>query len=116
MPLSFFFDQHVPVSIARSLRFREIDVLTAFEDKSDSLDDERLMLRAGALGRILFTRDDDLLALPGHEYQRTRSSFSGILFAHEMRVSIGRCVTERMGHRKCDEPRKQAWCYLPQLS
>ena len=54
MPLAFYFDQHVPAAIARALRLRGVEVLTAYEDRSDRLQDEQLLLRAAALGRISF--------------------------------------------------------------
>jgi len=49
MPLPFYFDQHVPAAIGRALRLRGVEVLTAYEDGSDRLEDEPLLLRATAL-------------------------------------------------------------------
>jgi len=57
-------DHNVPRAIALALRLRDVDVLTAVEDGSYELFDPDLVDRASALGRALFTRDDDLL-VPG---------------------------------------------------
>jgi len=57
-------DVHVPRAITEGLRLRSIDVLTAHEDGARRLTDAELLDRAGALGRVLFTRDADLLAEP----------------------------------------------------
>jgi len=54
-------DVHVPYAVTIALRLRGVDVLTAQEDGSQKLEDAALLDRATTLGRILFTRDDDLL-------------------------------------------------------
>jgi predicted nuclease of predicted toxin-antitoxin system len=82
MPLAFYLDQHVPATIARALRLRGVEVLTAYEDRSDQLEDEQLLLRATALRRILFTQDEDLLAL-AHRYQAEGRPFAGVVYAHQ---------------------------------
>ena len=55
-------DQHVPRAITIGLRLRGIDVITAFEDDAAEMTDSELLDRAGEIGRVLFTQDDDLLA------------------------------------------------------
>jgi predicted nuclease of predicted toxin-antitoxin system len=62
MPLTFYMDHHVPRAITLGLRLRRVDVLTAYEDGASEWDDAALFDRASELGRVLFTRDDDLLA------------------------------------------------------
>jgi len=62
MPLAFNMDQHVPRAITLGLRLSGVDVLTAYEDGASGWDDAALLGRASALERVLFTRDDDLLA------------------------------------------------------
>jgi Domain of unknown function (DUF5615) len=84
-------DVHVPRAITDALRLRDIDVLTAAEDGSRRLTDSELLDRATALARVLFTRDADLLA-EATRRQRTGQSFSGIVFGHQLLVSIGQCV------------------------
>lgn len=69
MPLSFFFDQHVPAAITRGLRLRTVHVLTAHEDGAARWADERIFKRATELGRVMFSQDEDFLrigaSLPG---------------------------------------------------
>jgi hypothetical protein len=62
MPLAFYMDQHVPWAITLGLRLRRVAVLTAYEDGTSEVDDAALLDRASELGRVLFTRDDGLLA------------------------------------------------------
>ena len=54
-------DVHVSAAIPEGLRLRGVDVLTAQEDGRRRLPDPELLDRATALGRVLFTQDDDLL-------------------------------------------------------
>jgi hypothetical protein len=93
MSLAYYFDQHVPAAIARALRLRGIDVLTAYEDGAAAWEDEALLQRAIALGRVLFTQDEDLLAL-AHRRQSEQRTFPGVIYAHQLHVSVGRCVTD----------------------
>jgi hypothetical protein len=93
MSVPFYFDQHVPAAIAHALRLRGVNVLTAFQDGYDRADDEALFLRATELGRTLFTQDEDFLAI-AHRYQSENRPFAGLVYAHQLRVSIGRCVTD----------------------
>ena len=88
MPLAFYMDHHVPRAITLGLRLREVAVLTAYEDGTSETDDAALLDRANELGRVLFTRDDDLLA-EAVKRQRERISFHGVVHAHQLRVSIG---------------------------
>lgn len=86
-------DVHVPLAITEGLRLRSVDVLTAQQDGSRQLDDPELLDRAGALGRALFTRDVDLL-VEATRRQRDGAAFSGVVFAHQLQVTIGRCVRD----------------------
>ena len=65
MPIAFYMDHHVPRAVTMGLRVRGVDSLAAHEDGTSELDDAALLDRASELGRVLFTRDDDLLA-EGH--------------------------------------------------
>jgi hypothetical protein len=60
--LDLYMDVHVPAAITRALVLRNVDVLTAQLDGTTRLDDAALLDRATALGRVLFSQDDDLLA------------------------------------------------------
>jgi predicted nuclease of predicted toxin-antitoxin system len=61
MTVSLYMDHHVPKPITTGLRLRGVDVLTAYEDGTDQMDDAQLLQRAHELNRLLFTQDDDLL-------------------------------------------------------
>jgi hypothetical protein len=78
-------------------------VLTAYEDGASELDDAALLDRASALGRVLFTRDDDLLAEVAKR-QRGGIPFHGVIYAHQLRVSIGKCVQDLEIIAKAGEP------------
>lgn len=86
-------DHHVPSAITRGLRQRGIDVLTAEEDQTAQWDDEPLLQRATELGRTIFTEDDDFLAI-GHRWQRSGREFAGIVYAHQLRVTIGQAIRD----------------------
>lgn len=88
MSLAFYMDHHVPRAITLGLRLRRVDVLTAYEDGTSELDDAALLDRASALGRVLFTRDDDLLA-EAAKRQRAGIPFHGIIYAHRSGIDGG---------------------------
>jgi hypothetical protein len=91
MPVSLYMDQHVPKAITMALRLR--GVLTSYEDGTDQLDDEHLLQRAHELKRALFTQDDDLLEEAAKCYHAEKP-FSGVIYAHQLRVTIGVCVQD----------------------
>ncbi len=86
-------DHHVPRAITNGLRLRGVDVLTAYEDGTSELHDPELVDRATELERVLFTQDDDLLT-EATQRQRQGQPFSGVIYAHQLRVSIGDCVRD----------------------
>jgi len=96
-------DHHVPRAITNGLRLREVDVLTAHEDGTSDLQDSALLDRAAELDRVLFTQDDDLLVEATQRQQR-RQSFSGVIYAHQLRVSIGGCVRDLELVARAGEP------------
>jgi predicted nuclease of predicted toxin-antitoxin system len=93
MPVSLYMDHHVPKAITMALRLRGVDVLTSYEDGTDQLDDEHLLQRAHELKRALFTQDDDLLEEAAKCYHAEKP-FSGVIYAHQLRVTIGVCVQD----------------------
>jgi len=103
MSIAFYMDQHVPRAITVGLRLRGVEALTAYEDDASELEDVNLLDRAGELERVLFTRDDDLLA-EATKRQRAGIPFCGIVYAHQLRVSIGRCVEDLELIAKAGEP------------
>ena len=80
-------------AITAELRIRGVDVLTAQTDNATQLDDAPLLDRATELGRVLFSQDEDLLKL-ACERQRTDTAFAGLIYAHQLKVSIGGCVED----------------------
>jgi predicted nuclease of predicted toxin-antitoxin system len=96
-------DVHVPAVITRTLIARGVDVLTAQADGTARLEDAALLDRAGQLGRVLFTRDDDFLA-EATARQRADIPFTGVVYAHQLRVTIGQCVQDLETISKCCDP------------
>ncbi len=86
-------DVHVPRAITVALHMQSIDVLTAQEDGAAMLDDDQLLDRATGLGRVLVSQDSDLLR-EGVLRLRAGSPFAGIIFAHQLRVTIGQIVED----------------------
>ena len=91
MSLRLYVDVHVPLAITEALRQRGVDVLTAQDDGKGRLEDAALLDRANDLGRVLFTQDQDFLDEASRR-QRARQEFTGIIYAHQMRVTIGQCA------------------------
>jgi predicted nuclease of predicted toxin-antitoxin system len=86
-------DVHVRRAITTALRLRSIDVLTAQEDGAAELDDDRLLQRATELGRVLVSQDEDLLR-EGARWLREHKDFSGIIYAHQLRITVGQMVDD----------------------
>jgi hypothetical protein len=80
-----------------------VDVLTAQEDDAATLDDSQLLDRATALNRSLYTQDDDLLA-EAHRSQTDEISFAGVIYSHQLRSPIGRCINDLEIIAKTCEP------------
>lgn len=91
MTVALYMDQHVPRAITTGLRLRGVDVLTAQEDGASLFSDPELLDRAAVLGRVLFTQDSDLLAEAARR-QQAGIPFNGVIYAHQLRVSIGGCI------------------------
>ena len=86
-------DVHVPAAVAAGLHRREVDVLTAQTDNAGRLPDGVLLDRATTLGRVLVTQDEDLLAV-AEQRQRGGKPFAGVVYAHQLQVTIGQCVND----------------------
>lgn len=82
---------------------RGVDVLTAQADGHARLDDPLLLNRAQQLGRVLFTRDEDFL-VEAASRQGTRIPFAGVIYAHQIRVTIGQCVHDLELIAQCCDP------------
>ena len=103
MAIQLYMDHNVPRSITDGLRVRGVDIITTFEDSTTEVDDPELLDRASELGRVLFTRDYNLLQ-EATRRQRTGASFYGVIYAHQLRVSIGDCIRDLEIIAKAGEP------------
>ena len=86
-------DVHVPRAVTTALRLRSIDILTAQEDGAAQWNDDRLPQRATELGRVLVSQDEDLLR-EGARRLREGEHFSGVVYAHQLRITIGQMVED----------------------
>jgi len=86
-------DVHVPLVITETLRRRGVNVLRAQEDKAERMEDSALLDRASALKRVLFTQDDDFL-VECAKRQANLIPFFGLIYAHQMKITIGQCVRD----------------------
>ena len=93
MNIGLYMDVNVRAEITRQLRARKVDVMTSEEDGTRKFSDSELLDRATFLGRVLFTRDADLLA-EAVVRQRSGATFPGVIYAHQLRVTIGQCIAD----------------------
>ena len=93
MPVRLYLDVHVDKAIHDQLRLRDVDVLRAQDDSAAEFTDDRLLLRAMELGRLLFTQDLRFKAL-AEEWQRTGKQFNGLLFGNQLGVTVGAYVKD----------------------
>lgn len=93
MSVGLYMDVHVPAAVTRGLLLRGVDVLTAQVDGTTRLTDPALLDRATALRRVLFSQDADLLA-EATRRQRQGESFGGVIYAHQLRITIGRAIDD----------------------
>lgn len=93
MTVSLYMDQHVHAAVTSGLRDRGIDVLTTLEDGTADWNDEQLLERASQLNRIVFTQDRDFLVLT-HQWQYTKREFAGLVYGHQLDLTIGRAVRD----------------------
>jgi hypothetical protein len=101
--LALYIDHNVPAPIAAGLRKRGVDVITCLDDGTTTLDDDLLLDRATSLGRVLFTEDEDLLAI-AHQRQLTGREFSGVAYAHQLNLPIGQAIGDLELLAKVFEP------------
>ena len=86
-------DVHVRRAVTVALRLNGVDVLTAQEDGAGLFSDPELLDRAGVLGRVLFSQDDDLLR-EATRRQREGIFFSGVIYAHQLNIAVGPCIDD----------------------
>jgi predicted nuclease of predicted toxin-antitoxin system len=109
-----YMDVHVRRAVTDGLRLRGVDVITAQEDNARELEDSDLLDRANALGRVLFSQDDDLLG-EAKRRQESGETFAGVIYAHQLEITIGQCVSDLELIAAASQP--QEWinstAYLP---
>jgi len=101
--LQLYFDHNAPRPVLDGLRVRGVNVISAFEDASHRLPDPELLDRATSLGRVLFSQDTDLLAEATYR-QRNAVPFSGVIYAHQMALSVGDCISQLELVAKASDP------------
>lgn len=76
MPVKFYTDEHVSKAVARGLRQRGVDTVTAVESGLSGAPDEQHLQFAAGEGRVIVTQDDDFLRFhaAGHPH-------AGIVYA-----------------------------------
>ena len=105
MSVGLLMDHHVPRAITDGLRLRGVDVVTAAEEGAAQLEDPDLLDRAREMGRVLVTMDDDLLGIAA-ERQRSGEPCAGVVYGHQLRVSIGQYVRDLEVIAAATEPRE----------
>jgi hypothetical protein len=89
--LAFYMDHQFNASVTRGLRARGIDVLTAFEDGAEQLDDDVLLTRATNQNRVLVTHDKGFLRIAAKRL-KLGHDFTGIAFAVQKSLHIGNAI------------------------
>ncbi|CAN5899159.1 DUF5615 family PIN-like protein [soil metagenome] len=84
-----------------------MDVITAGEDGAGELQDPVLLDRATELNRILFTQDDDFLT-EATRRQKQGQTFTGVIYVHQLGISIGDCIRDLELVSKVGEPTDMA--------
>jgi hypothetical protein len=102
VPVGLYFDHNISRAITQGLRLRDVDVLTAFEDRTHLLPDPELLDRATALGRPLFSSDEDLI-VEARRRQREGVPFAGVIFAPQS-APVSTCIDQLEILAKAGEP------------
>ena len=93
MSISLYMDEHVPRAITLGLRLRGVNVLRVQEDGRMNTDDSLLLDRATELNRAVYSQDDDFL-IEAQRRQKAGIPFAGVIYAHQLRVTIGTCIRD----------------------
>lgn len=86
-PVQFYFDQHIDAAVARGLRQRGIDVLTAQDAGRCGLPDPDQLQFARMENRVVVTFDSDYLAL-----HAAGTSHAGIAWSPATKNSAGQMI------------------------
>ena len=91
--VALYMDVHIRWAITAGLRRRGVDVLTAQEDGAARYEDPALLDRATQLGRVLVSQDDDLLQEAARR-QAAGERFSGVVYSHQLRITVGQAIRD----------------------
>ncbi len=91
MPLRFFFDECADEDVARGLRRRGIDVVTAAELGRKELPDEDQLEFARRTGRVIYTTDRHFLRLVA-DWLRKGIEFPGVVYHTQGAFTKGQAV------------------------
>lgn len=103
MSIALYMDENVPLPIAKGLRQRDVDVLRAQQDNHQNTPDHIILDRAMDLQRVVFTQDEDFLAIANRR-QQEEVNFSGVIYAHQQKVTFGDCIRDLEIVAKVSEP------------
>ena len=91
--IDLYMDENVQVAITEGLRRRRIDVLSVQEDGLGGADDASVFNRANLLGRVLFSRDSDMI-VAAIRCQKYNQPFTGLIYARQNILSNSRCIID----------------------
>lgn len=87
MPIQFHLDESVAGAIAKGLRQRGIDVTTSLDAGLIAASDEEQLAYAKATARVIFTHDDDFLAMQG-----THMPHPGIVYCIKRKRTVRQMI------------------------
>ena len=91
MPLRFFFDECADEDVARGLRRRGIDVVTAADLGRKTLSDEDQLEFARRTGRVIYTTDRHFLTLVA-KWLQDGIEFPGVVYHSQGALSKGQAI------------------------
>jgi hypothetical protein len=91
MPLRFFFDECADEDVARGLRDRGVDVVTAAELRRKELSDEEQLDFARRTGRVIYTTDRHFLPLVAG-WLRKGIEFPGVVYHAQGALTKGQAI------------------------
>lgn len=114
MSINLYMDENVPLPVTEGLRRRDVDVLRVQDDSRKGTPDNIVLDRAAELQRVVFTQDEDFLAIANGR-QQEGVNFAGVIYAHQQSVTVGDCIRDLEIIAKVNEPEDLANCvqYLP---
>jgi hypothetical protein len=91
--IGLYMDENVQDAITEGLRLRGVDVLSVREDGYGGRDDSAVFQRAHSLGRVLFSRDSDMI-VEAIRCQESNTEFTGLIYARQNVLSVGQCIAD----------------------